>query len=65
MSNLVGKTGIIKLAPNMPTGPGKVSVTVSGTDELFFAWARDYLPVGSKVVIIDQLDTNAVSVEPI
>jgi hypothetical protein len=64
-NNLVGQTGHIMLATQGLIGPGKVTLTVAGTTEQYFAWSRDSLSVGTRVLVTEELDPSTLTVQPL
>lgn len=64
MSNKVGMTGVVALDIEPPDA-GKVTLLIAGTDEDLFARASTTIITGTKVLVVDVLDSNTVVVQPI
>ena len=61
---LVGKVGEVVTRIEGGDDPGEVSLLVYGMRERYFAYAREELPVGSRVLVIHDRGNRTVDVEP-
>ena len=61
---LVGKRGEVVVRIEGDGGPGEVSLIVEGMRERYFAHAREEVPVGRRVLVVNDRGDRNVDVEP-
>ncbi|MGZ8178924.1 hypothetical protein ACXVUM_13425 [Williamsia sp. SKLECPSW1] len=63
MAGLVGRTGVVVMAPG-PGVLGEVELRLDGTREAFLATSDTAIPVGEPVLVVDDLGERRVVVVP-
>jgi hypothetical protein len=61
-AEVIGCTGVIRVATRGAAGPGEVVVKIRGGSETYIAWSPEPLPKGTTVLVIESRGRRTVDV---